>query len=208
MASGCDAVIVVAAAAGAGISLVKPDEGQKGPPDSDFWKLCERTTTTTMSSSSPTRTPRTTSSMSSSSSRNTTASLASAASASLLGEGEERLSDEQNRQLLLYAAYAVGIAVAVKVVVSAIFSLYILALPVAFMYALQTCPAEASFDAKKELKRVMRGHHLPEDHPDKPRVSTCYLFGCFLSECNNKGPYAVTRWNSICPHAMNRLMMP
>ena len=25
-------------------------------------------------------------------------------------------------------------------------------------------PSEESFDAKKELKRVMRGHHLPDDH--------------------------------------------
>lgn len=26
-----------------------------------------------------------------------------------------------------------------------------------------------SFDVKKELKRILRGHHLPESHPEKPR---------------------------------------
>ena len=30
-------------------------------------------------------------------------------------------------------------------------------------------PTVESFDAKRELKRILRGHHLPEDHPEKPR---------------------------------------
>ena len=58
---------------------------------------------------------------------------------------------------MMYAAYAVAIAVAVKLVLSAMMSLYIILFPLAFLYALQTCPTEGSFDAKKELKRVMRG---------------------------------------------------
>lgn len=33
-----------------------------------------------------------------------------------------------------------------------------------------TCPSNASFDAKRELKRVLRGAHLPEDHPEKPKT--------------------------------------
>ena len=33
---------------------------------------------------------------------------------------------------------------------------------------MQNCPANDTFDAKKELKRVLRGQHLPEGHQDKP----------------------------------------
>jgi hypothetical protein len=32
-----------------------------------------------------------------------------------------------------------------------------------YIYAIQTCPTTASFDAKRELKRVLRGAHLPEE---------------------------------------------
>ena len=32
-----------------------------------------------------------------------------------------------------------------------------------------TCPSVDSFQAKKELKRVYRGQHLPDKHPDKPK---------------------------------------
>ena len=30
-------------------------------------------------------------------------------------------------------------------------------------------PEATSFDKRKELKRVLRGHHLKEDHPEKPK---------------------------------------
>eukprot|EP00526_Cylindrotheca_closterium_P020320 CAMPEP_0113617930 /NCGR_PEP_ID=MMETSP0017_2-20120614/9060_1 /TAXON_ID=2856 /ORGANISM="Cylindrotheca closterium" /LENGTH=128 /DNA_ID=CAMNT_0000527393 /DNA_START=128 /DNA_END=511 /DNA_ORIENTATION=+ /assembly_acc=CAM_ASM_000147 len=42
-------------------------------------------------------------------------------------------------------------------------------LPLVYIYALQTCPPASSFDAKKELKRALWGHHLPEGHPEKPK---------------------------------------
>ena len=32
-----------------------------------------------------------------------------------------------------------------------------------------TCPRASDFDAKKELKRILRGSDLPDDHPDKPK---------------------------------------
>jgi len=32
-----------------------------------------------------------------------------------------------------------------------------------------TCPHASDFDAKKELKRILRGSDLPDDHPDKPK---------------------------------------
>ena len=48
-------------------------------------------------------------------------------------------------------------------------TLYISLLPLLYLYGLQTCPSEASFDAKRELKCVLRGDSLPPDHPDKPK---------------------------------------
>jgi hypothetical protein len=82
---------------------------------------------------------------------------------------ESSLSDEQNKELIKYAVYAIASAVALRVFLSAFFSLYILAFPAVFLYAVQTLPSIESFDAKKELKRVMRGAHLPDDHADKPK---------------------------------------
>jgi len=79
------------------------------------------------------------------------------------------LSDEDNKALILYAAYAVGAAIAVRLVLQAAFIFYLLALPILYSYAHQTCPPDESFDAKQQLKRVLRGHHLPDDHPDKPK---------------------------------------
>jgi len=99
----------------------------------------------------------------------TSSTSRSAFNASVGATDADSLSDEQNRQLMQYAAYAVGVAIVAKVVLSAMVSLYLILFPLIVLYAIQTCPSESSFDAKKELKRVMRGHHLPESHPDKPR---------------------------------------
>ena len=46
-----------------------------------------------------------------------------------------------------------------------------LAAPLAGLYLMSTCPTDESFEGKRELKRVLRGEKLPEDHPDKPKVT-------------------------------------
>jgi hypothetical protein len=79
------------------------------------------------------------------------------------------LSDEENKKLLQYAMYIVGGSIIFSIVSQAVFTLSLLLVPCLYFYALQTCPSEASFDAKKELRRILRGHHLPENHPDKPK---------------------------------------
>ena len=79
------------------------------------------------------------------------------------------LSDAQNRDLVMYGGAAVVSAVLFRMLASSISSLSILLVPIGFFYLLSTCPIAESFDAKRELKRILRGHHLPEDHPDKPR---------------------------------------
>lgn len=79
------------------------------------------------------------------------------------------LTDEQNMQLIKFGAMGIAGLVLLKFVLNAALILYVLALPILYLYLVQNCPSDASFDAKKELKRVMRGHHLPDDHPDKPK---------------------------------------
>jgi hypothetical protein len=44
-----------------------------------------------------------------------------------------------------------------------------LAAPVAGFYLMTTCPTNESFDAKKELKRVLRGYYKPDSDPSKPK---------------------------------------
>lgn len=77
---------------------------------------------------------------------------------------------EQNKQLVQYGLLVIGTLIVLKVLANAnVAGLYLLALPLLYFYAVQNCPSMESFDAKKELKRVLRGHHLPEDHPNKPK---------------------------------------
>ena len=76
---------------------------------------------------------------------------------------------EDPRQALMYFAAIVASAVLIKIVFQAMFVVYIVAFPIIYLYAVQKCPSVESFDAKKELKRVLRGYHLPEDDPNKPK---------------------------------------
>jgi hypothetical protein len=76
---------------------------------------------------------------------------------------------EDPSQALMAVAIIVGSAVAIKIAYQAMFVLYMLAFPILYLYAVKTCPSNESFDAKKELKRVMRGYYLPENDPNKPK---------------------------------------
>ena len=44
-----------------------------------------------------------------------------------------------------------------------------LAAPIAGFYLMTTCPINESFDAKKELKRVLRGYYKSDTDPSKPK---------------------------------------
>lgn len=80
------------------------------------------------------------------------------------------LTLDENRQLIQYAAYViVGAVIVSRLIFPAMFALYILAFPLGILYLVQTCPTMESFDAKKELKRVLRGADLPDDDPNKPK---------------------------------------
>lgn len=80
------------------------------------------------------------------------------------------LTPEQNKQIVQYALMFIGGLIVLKILANSnLAGLYLLALPLLYLYAVQTCPSVGSFDAKKELKRVLRGDHLPENDPNKPK---------------------------------------
>jgi len=83
-------------------------------------------------------------------------------------ESETAAMRKQNQEILKFAAYILVAMVAFRIVFDAMYVVYILIFPLAYVYAVFHCPSPQSFDVKKELKRVLRGHHLPDDHPDKP----------------------------------------
>lgn len=72
-----------------------------------------------------------------------------------------------NEMILQYGIMAFGVLLLLKIIVNALSSLVFLLLPFLYFYAASTCPTTDSFDAKKELKRVMRGAHLPEEQQPK-----------------------------------------
>ena len=81
----------------------------------------------------------------------------------------EALTPDQNGGLARLVLGLAGLALVLRAVLSVLFGLWILILPLAYLYGVQTCPDPDSFAAKRELKRVLRGANLPEDHPARPR---------------------------------------
>ena len=78
-----------------------------------------------------------------------------------------------NRQLVQYTLMFIGALALLKAILTSLTSLYAILFVVLYFYLRQTCPSVGSFDGKKELKRVLRGNHLPDTHPDKPKVCVC-----------------------------------
>mmetsp|Transcript_16122 Transcript_16122/g.21080 ORF Transcript_16122/g.21080 Transcript_16122/m.21080 type:complete len:193 (-) Transcript_16122:187-765(-) len=95
---------------------------------------------------------------------------------------ESEITSEQNQQLLNLAGCLLAGLAAIRIMTSYVYLL--LTCPILFLYMIQVCPSEQSFDVRKELKRVLRGHHLAEDHPDKPKG--------FLSETLARVTAAIT----------------
>jgi len=72
-----------------------------------------------------------------------------------------------NELLIQYGLMAIGALLIFKLIFTALNMIILFALPVIYLYASANCPSNDTFDAKKELKRVMRGAHLPEEHQPK-----------------------------------------
>jgi hypothetical protein len=76
---------------------------------------------------------------------------------------------EQHKQLWqLVGGFVIASAI-LRILSQALLLFYAVVLPLLYFHLLGTCPRADSFEAKRELKRVLRGAHLPDNHPDKPR---------------------------------------
>jgi hypothetical protein len=118
--------------------------------------------------------PKTSARSSSSTSRSSTGAAADTSTGTMSLE-------ERNKELLKY----VGGALPFRTIFSAMFGLYVLAFSVVYLFLVQNCPKMESFNAKKELKLVLRGAHLAEDDKYKPKVSAdsvrCLWTTCCVS---------------------------
>jgi len=81
------------------------------------------------------------------------------------------LTEEEKKKYKLYATMAIGFYIVSQILISMFGSglVFFCVVPALYLYGIQTCPDPSSFDTKKEVKRVLRGHHLPDDHPSKPQ---------------------------------------
>jgi hypothetical protein len=87
----------------------------------------------------------------------------------LAKEAEKAINNASNQEMAKWTLMIIGIFTLFQAFANAFFTMTLLVLPVLYMYLCHTCPTKESFDARKELKRVLRGHHLADDHPDKPK---------------------------------------
>jgi len=93
-------------------------------------------------------------------------STPSASSSSSTVNSETMMTEEQSKKILQYGIMGFGSLVLLKLILSSSI-IYCLFLPLVILYALQTCPLVETFDAKKELKRILRGKYLPQEQQPK-----------------------------------------
>ena len=79
-----------------------------------------------------------------------------------------KLSDEDTPDLAKLGLLFIAVLTVLRIISSLKFVFNAVVFPLVVLYAMQKCPKDDTFDAKKELKRVLRGHHLPDGHQDKP----------------------------------------
>ena len=91
----------------------------------------------------------------------------SSTSSSSTTEANQIIDTISNDLLIQYGLMAIGALLILKLIFTALNMIILFALPVIYLYASANCPSNDTFDAKKELKRVMRGAHLPEEHQPK-----------------------------------------
>lgn len=67
------------------------------------------------------------------------------------------ITDEQTSELAKLGLILIGGLSILRIISSLFFSVNFVLMPLIVLYAMSTCPENSSFDAKKELKRVLRG---------------------------------------------------
>lgn len=93
---------------------------------------------------------------------------------SLLSAGNEEGQGHQQSMTMItqYVSMGVGIIVILVVFFPGLFRLLlllVLAVGLLLGFLHRDCPSDESFDSKRQLKRVLRGHHLADDDPRKPK---------------------------------------
>lgn len=90
-------------------------------------------------------------------------------SSEIVTEAENALQSADHKEILKWGVMLVGAFTIFKALTSVLLHIAIGVFPGLYIYLRHTCPEATSFDKRKELKRVLRGHHLDEDHPEKPK---------------------------------------
>lgn len=156
---------------GRGIVLVDKNgrpRGSSSSGDTVTVRMADASTTSAGSAARDGGGPSSTPSSASGSRRKNIGGRSSSSSASATGvAAASPLSDADNELLVKYGLMALGGLIALKIIFAAVNVLSILLLPLLYLYACTNCPTTESFDAKRELKRVMRGAHLPEERQPK-----------------------------------------
>jgi len=101
------------------------------------------------------------------SSQRRSSSSVRSSSSTTSSSSNEIIDTISNELLIQYGLMAIGALLILKLIFTALNMIILFALPVIYLYASANCPSNDTFDAKKELKRVMRGAHLPEEHQPK-----------------------------------------
>ena len=71
--------------------------------------------------------------------------------------GNIDMSDEQTAELAKLGLMFIGVVTILRIISSSTFFFKAVVLPIGILYGMMTCPANDTFDPKKELKRVLRG---------------------------------------------------
>ncbi|KAL3942102.1 MAG: hypothetical protein SGBAC_003639 [Bacillariaceae sp.] len=101
----------------------------------------------------------------------TAAKKSNATGKSIVDDAKDFLSKEENKPIVQTGILVILAAIVIRSLIAVLSSFAVLVLPLLYFYLVSCCPAPDSFEGRKELKRVLRGKHLPQDHPDKPKSS-------------------------------------
>eukprot|EP00816_Leptocylindrus_hargravesii_P001896 CAMPEP_0196812208 /NCGR_PEP_ID=MMETSP1362-20130617/22383_1 /TAXON_ID=163516 /ORGANISM="Leptocylindrus danicus, Strain CCMP1856" /LENGTH=363 /DNA_ID=CAMNT_0042187719 /DNA_START=35 /DNA_END=1126 /DNA_ORIENTATION=- len=126
--------------------------------------------------------------------------------------GNHNPAQFDSNALLKYFGLTIAATLVFKAIIALLFSFAMtLLLPLAIVLYC-TCPSNASFEAKKELKRVLRGHHLPEDHPEKPKTwlekSVAKIAASVTTELATVAGYEVSMWSLAGCMTVARVTVP
>mmetsp|Transcript_24433 Transcript_24433/g.36598 ORF Transcript_24433/g.36598 Transcript_24433/m.36598 type:complete len:364 (-) Transcript_24433:87-1178(-) len=127
-------------------------------------------------------------------------------------DGNHNHAQFDSNALLKYFGLTIAATLLFKAIIALLFSFAMTLLLPLTIVLYCTCPSNASFEAKKELKRVLRGHHLPEDHPEKPKTwlekSVAKIAASVTTELATVAGYEVSMWSLAGCMTVARVTVP